>query len=510
MKNIIKSVKDHQITLKKIPISISAFIKKKNIEENLEKISLIDYDLVLVPGFIQWDTIELEEQYSIPIKKGTEFASDLPLILKNLDLISLSNKIPANKIIKLTGNKQYNQIIKDKAEKAKNEIDQTTFYINKLRSEIIIGENLPPPIIAEIVNCTNKSDQAIIKKAKYYIDSGAEIIDIGCIANSPDPERVREIIRILRNKFNILISIDSMNTEEIKVAINEDIDMILSLDLGNFKDFLDIPKDIPIVILPTNFKKGYVPKDPIMRIDNLFKLTEKLKDFGFTKLIADPILETPISPGIVNSLQAYYLYKYKTNKDKNKHLRLPLFFGISNVVELMDIDSVGINGILSSIAIELDIGIVFTTEHSPKLIGGVRELKQCIKLNYLSKHRKTPPINQGIQIFKAKGKTHQKKPLIDEKNAIFINDINSDYIPDEQGYFKIYINHYNNNIYVLFYSNNHKILKTIIGRNAEAISKKIISLNLINNLSHINYLGRELYKAELCLKLGKPFIQDET
>ncbi|MBY9010235.1 MAG: DUF4346 domain-containing protein, partial [Candidatus Lokiarchaeota archaeon] len=27
---------------------------------------------------------------------------------------------------------------------------------------------------------------------------------------------------------------------------------------------------------------------------------------------------------------------------------------------------------------------------------------------------------------------------------------------------------------------------------------------------HINYIGRELNRAELCLQFGKPFIQDET
>ena len=429
--------------------------------------------------------------------------------MKNIDEINLSNKIPANRIIKLTGEKQYAQIIKEKVEIAKKKIGQTNFYINKSINETMIGKDLPPPIIAEIVNCINKSDESIIQKAKHYIESGTDVIDIGCIANSPNPSRVREVIKLLRNNFNILISIDSMNTEEIKTAIKENIDMILSLDIGNYKDFIDIPTDIPIVILPTNIRKGIIPKEPIKRIKNLFKLTEILKNLGFTKLIADPLLETPISPGILNSLQSYYLYKHETNKEKNKELELPMFFGISNVVELMDVDSVGINGLLSSIATELDIGIIFTTEHSKKLMGGIRELKQCIKLNFLSMNRKTPPINQGIQIFKAKGKSYQKLPSIVHKNAILAYEINLDYNPDKNGYFKIYINHYKKQIYVLLYSNNHKILKMIVGINAEAISKKIISLNLINDLSHINYLGRELYKAELCLMFGKPYIQDD-
>ncbi len=442
------------------------------------------------------------------IKKGPEFASDLPMILNNLEEISLSTSIPANRIFKTSGENLYNEIMREQINNAKNNLGHHTFYINENSSGTIIGRNLPPPIIAEIVNCTNKDDQSILKKTKHYIDSGAEIIDIGCIANRPFPEKVKEIIDLIRNNFDVLISIDSMDPNEILAAVETGIDMILSFDVGNYKEFLNIPKNIPIVILPTNIKEAYFPKDPNTRVKNLFTLTKELQKLGFTKLIADPLLETPISPGICNSLETYFLYKKKISESKYKNLELPLFFGISNVIELMDIDSVGINGLLASIAMELDMGVLFTVEHSTKLMGGVAELKKCVKLNYIARNRKTPPINLGTAIFKAKGKTSQENPYIDDKKAILVDKLNQTYEPDEKGYFKIYISHYDEKIYVLHFSNEHKLLNTIIGRSAEAISKKIIEMKLSNNNYHINYLGRELNKAENCLFLGKPYIQD--
>jgi len=478
-------------------------------KEILKTISLSEYDLILIPGFVQWDTSELEKIFSLKIRKGPEFASDLPMILKDLENVELSNSISANKLFEISGEVQYDQIVKEQYEIAKNNLGQHTFYINEKRSEIIIGRNLPPPIIAEIVNCTEKSDKNIIKKAKHYIDSGADIIDIGCVSNRSNPERVGDIINLLRKNFDVLISIDSMETSEILAAVEEGIDIILSLDVGNYKDCINIPKDIPIVILPTNIKEGYFPKDPKTRIDNLLTFTKKLKDNGFKKLIADPLLETPIAPGICNSLETYFLYNNIIPGEINSNLKLPLFFGISNVVELMDIDSVGINGLLASIAIELDVGILFTVEHSTKLMGGVKELKESVKLNYISKYKKTPPINQGIQIFKAKGKTGQGKLKIDANKAVQVADLNPKYILDENGYFKIQVNYYIGQIYVLFFSNQNILLKTLIGSNAEALSKKILELNLTNNLSHINYIGRELSKAEFCLNSGKPYIQDD-
>ncbi len=509
LKNIIRVVKDHKIEVDKIPVSISAFITEGMVRNNLSAKSLSKYDLILLPGFVQWNTKAIEREFSLPIRKGTEFASDLPTLLNHLDEIQLSNKIPADKLLEMTGEKNYQNIVQEKIKTTEKGETQNRFFINKDISNAIIGKGFPPPIIAEIVNCTEKKDDSILRKARHYITSGADVIDIGCVANKPNPNRVKEVIKLLRSHFDILISIDSMETEEILTAIVEGIDMVLSFDIGSYEDFPDIPKDIPIVLLPTNLHKGYFPKNPETRVKNLFEITRKMKALGFKKLIADPLLETPISPGLVNSLQAYFLYRQKTKEKDYREFELPLFFGISNVVELMDIDSVGVNGLLATIAIELDMGILFTVEHSTKLMGGVKELKECVKLNYVSKQKKSPPINQGIQIFKAKGKTSQEMPDLElQENPIYVKEKDLSYNPDERGYFKIYVNHYSERIILRFYANSNILKETLIGTDAEALSKKVISQKFTNHIQHLNYLGRELTKAEFCLRTGKPYIQD--
>jgi dihydropteroate synthase-like protein len=506
---VIKPVKQHKIDVFKAPISISAFLTKDIVMDILNKVSISEYDLILLPGFVQWDAKPLEEKYGIEVKKGPEFASDLPYILKNLENIMLSGKLPANKLIEISGEKEYSTILQEQKTLAGQEINSTSFYINKNKSDIMISPYLPPPIIAEIVNCTERSEKKILKKVKHYVESGADIIDIGCVANKAYPERIPNIIDTIHSKFDVLISIDSMDKSEIMAAINSDIDMILSFDLGNYKEFLDIPKTIPIVILPTDIKNAYFPRKPKDRVENIFKLTKILQDKGFQKLIADPLLETPISPGICNSLESYFLYNKMVCEKTNKSLKLPLFFGISNVVELMDIDSVGVNGLLASIAIELGIGILFTVEHSIKLMGGISELKESVKLNYLARYRKSPPINQGITVFRSKGKIRQKIPKIDAHDALDVKSDYSDYIPDKNGYFRIYVDQYAKKIYLQFYSNENELLKTLIGNNAEALSKRFIQLGLTMNIEHLNYLGRELERAQICLELCKPYIQDE-
>ncbi|MHA1688333.1 MAG: dihydropteroate synthase-like protein [Promethearchaeota archaeon] len=508
IKKIVEPLKDYVFDIVKAPVSVSAFITEKMVRKILKSISLNQFDLILLPGFVQWDARPLEEEFGVNVKKGPEFASDIPMIVKNLDKINLSSKVPANKLFRISGKELYEKFYEEQVKIARENLGSHTFYINEERSEIIIGRNLPPPIIAEIVNCTLKEDEIILKKAKHYMDSGAGIIDIGCVSNRPDPERIKEIIKLLRRNFDVLISIDSMNPIEINSAVDEGIDLILSLDLGNYKECSAIPKDTPIVILPTNVSKGYFPSDADIKTRNLFSLIKKLREMGNQKLIADPLLQTPISPGMCNSLESYFLYKKRVSQCGYSEFEVPLFFGVSNVVELMDVDSVGINGLLASLAIELDIGILFTVEHSTKLMGGVKELSDCVKLCYISKHQSTPPINVGIEVFKAKGKTSEELPIINRKNAIHVSKLDESYVPDPKGYFKFHVNHYSKEIYVLFFSNKNELKRTLIGNNAEALCKRILQENLITDPYHVSYISRELSKAETCLKLGKPYLQE--
>ncbi len=508
-KKIAEEIKFHNLKVVEVAISVSAFLSEKSVFQILSLENLKNIDYVLLPGFIQWSTKTLEEKFSLPIRKGPRFLSNLPSILKQLENLELSNTIPACDLLKLSSEDQYEKMVQNRIEYARKSISTHTFVVNEEFPNKIIGRDLPPLIIAEIINAPEKSFEQLDRKINHYINSGADIIDLGCVSNKPNPSRLQEIIEYIKNKYKILLSADTLNSDEINVAIDAGIDLILSLDFGNYKNHLDAPRKLPFVILPTNTSKAIMPKSPIERVERLFELATRLKNKGFQKLIFDPLLETPINPGFINSLNAFSLYQKKLKEDKYKDLDFPLFFGISNVVELIDVDSIGINGLLACIAAELDIGVVFTVEHSAKLFNGVKELKKGLKLAYLSKYKKMPPINQGIQIFSAKSKRRVELPPMDKRNAYIIKNSDESYIADSNGYFKIYSNQFTNEIYALHFSTNNSLLNTIVGKNAEDISKKVIELKLIDDLFHINYLGRELKKAEICLNSGKPYIQDE-
>lgn len=81
---------------------------------------------------------------------------------------------------------------------------------------------------------------------------------------------------------------------------------------------------------------------------------------------------------------------------------------------------------------------------------------------------------------------------------------------DKAGYFVIIPQTQNGIITVEHYSYENQLLRVIEGKDAVSIYKTIIENGWVTQLSHSSYLGKELTKAELSMKLGFRYIQDSA
>jgi tetrahydromethanopterin S-methyltransferase subunit A len=79
---------------------------------------------------------------------------------------------------------------------------------------------------------------------------------------------------------------------------------------------------------------------------------------------------------------------------------------------------------------------------------------------------------------------------------------------DKAGYFVIIPQPEKGIIAVEHYSYDNRLLRVIEGKNARSISWTIIENGWVTQLSHAAYLGRELAKAELSMRLRFKYIQD--
>lgn len=513
--NLIKQ--KFEIVYEKISVKIAAFISKQHILRLIEKYEQDPLNhWFLVSGLIPWDLDEIEGKFKGRIKKGPKFLSNLKEVLKKMHPSQFSSKEPADKIIKFDSANELNEKIKEKKTVILKKIESgdysSGFSISSKYPNIIFSDQLPPLIIAEIVDAPLLSNDDILKKVGYFLDSGADVIDIGCVANTDNSKRIFEIVSIIKSHFDCPVSIDSLNPSEIIHAVRAGADLVLSITMDNLQELNDLPKDISLVCVP--LENSEKEQSINGRMSKLVMIGNRLNVLGFSKILLDPILDPPINPGLSESLETYFLLTDAIQSIPSTTQKPLLLMGIGNVTELIDSDSQGINTLLSVIAIENQIAGILTTEYSNKMRGAIKELRNAINLAFYAKLKNQTPIKLGISAFRSKGK--QKYPRIDINtipNSKLITIKDEEDLPtdmDKKGFLKIYLHHPEKHIIVSFYTYDNKKdpERVYIGKNPINLYKQIINDGIIGSLSHAAYLGKELAKAKHALDYGGDYVQD--
>ena len=466
---------------------------------------LEDIDMILVPGLIKKGTKEITKELGIPTFKGSTDGADLAMVLNLVGSIDLSEDKPADKLIEEEKRREAFKFI-DEFEKDTETIEKLLKKPNNiLIRNLPVGEDFPMRVLSEIANAPFLSKEELINKCQYFVDSGSDMIDIGMAAGEDFSDMIPDLINTLRPIVGDRpLSIDTLNPKEIKVAAENGIDFVLSLDLGNNSEVQEIlkEKNIPAVLLPTNFSQGKSPKSPKERVEAMHQL---IKDTEGLNYVADLILDPVNSSSIVESIIACHEF-HKTNK-------APMFFGVGNVTELMDADSGGVNVLLAGIGMELGVSILFTPEESGKTRGSVYELATASKMMFLAKNRQSIPKDLGINMVAFKDK-HKRNDIIDNDVSHIPQttlEIPLKFVRDNSVSFRINVDYgttvENSQIVATHFKKNKPDL-VIVGKSAKEIYEEIITKKLVSRMEHAAYLGSELQKAEIAMITGKDYVQD--
>ncbi|MEE8400679.1 MAG: dihydropteroate synthase-like protein [Candidatus Hydrothermarchaeaceae archaeon] len=359
------------------PVDVVSFLKPEMIDAE-------GYDMIIVPGLVKGDLSLVEKKTKIKTYLGPKDLADLDLMLKYLGKIKFSRTVPACELLRDEMGKRANKelILADSSEYVEKMLRRPG---SMLISELPVGRNFPMRIIAEIVDVGGKTDRDILKIARYYLKSGADIVDLGF--NKKNPKRVGEAVSAVK-KLGAPVSIDTMDRANIRAGLMAGVDLILSFDRELILEFENVRT--PSVILP---KDNGILDSPKERIEVLESNISLAKERGFENIIADPVLH-PVNHGFVSSVEAYRRFSGD----------YPMLMGAGNVTELFDADSIGINALLSGIAGELGASLLFTTEASSKTKGCVEELKTASRMIYLSKKRGSSPKDLGLDLLRQKKK----------------------------------------------------------------------------------------------------------
>jgi len=336
-------------------------------------------------------------------------------------------------------------------------------------------------VMGEIVDATRLGEEYLHRIAEQYLREGADIIDLG-IPMDATPAEVRCAVETV-SSLGAPISIDTLDPNLILAGVEAGADMVLSLNSDNIKSvgWAIASQDVAAVVIPDD------------DFECLLKNIEVAQEIGIKRIIADPIL-APIGHGFVDSLTSYHKFRQASD--------LPLFFGAGNIAELMDADSIGINATLAGMAMELGASILFTPQYSDKAKGSIKELKTAAQMMFLAKERGTAPKDLGFDLLVIKEK-RRREDVIEVENPVEATP-HKEWTQDPKGCFRIALQ-------------DEKIVAkyeekdiTITGTSAKAVFDTMQDLGLVSLTEHAAYLGRELMKAELALKLGRSYIQDDV
>jgi dihydropteroate synthase-like protein len=477
-------------------VDVASFLTPEIILKELSPMNLVEIEKIIVPGTVKGNLSVIEKKLKVPCFKGPKCFLDLPRVLKSN--VHLSEKISGDEILNLDRKER----IKKELKRVYEETRGASMKIGFGGGAVFLGAGISR-VIAEIIDAPKLSNEELRKISSYYQGEGAEIIDIGMVHDENHSKKIPKIIETIKSEVDVPLSIDTLNEKEILAAIKAGIDLIISLDFSNYEDIApkiaDVP-DVPAVVIIPRDEKGKIPEKAEDRIRVVRDLMKKLKeDMGVEKMIVDLILQ-PINFGFSESLKSFIMFR-------EKYPKIPMMMGLGNITELMDVDSIGLNGLLAGIASELNIDLLLTTEASEKTKGCIGELSTATKLMYLSKKYKQTPKDLGIDLLVLKEKKKKEWiPKINKKIPIILVEERKTSL-ERDIEFRIFLN--KEKINAIYYNKNKKPILWFQGTSAEKIYKEILSRGIIKNLAHAAYLGKELAKAEIALKLGREYIQDE-
>ncbi len=431
------------------PTQLTALIRKGN------------YDMVIVSGMCTASFAQVETDTGVPVYRGPRHAADLGIVLACLDRVALSRDVPADEW--LAG------LQRAEAERCLIKAEDVASFEYRIRG-VKIGGGSRMKVIAEVMDAHRCPDLWPVVESLFV--SGADIVDLG-FGFDATPSDVRSAMQSLEGIKGPL-AIDTQDPDLIRAGL-ERADVVASLHEGNIGVIGSEVADAGIcaIVVP----HGQTLEENIAMAEGA----------GVEVIIADPLLQ-PVGSGLLPALSQFRDYGY------------PLFFGAGNVTELLDADSVGANALLAGLAWEAHAAIVFTSDHSDKCRGSVREMRRATEMMALMEGRRPYPKDLGIDLLVVKEKRRRREPPLEYRCIREAEPVPGEFIYDPCGNFRIGIE--NERIVAVIDG------KAFRGKSWAEVFAAIQNAGDVSLLDHAAYLGRELYKAELAIRFGRSFEQD--
>jgi dihydropteroate synthase-like protein len=321
-------------------------------------------------------------------------------------------------------------------------------------------------IFAEIVDASQISLEAILSRAELLRTEGADVIDLGCLPDTPFPH-LEDAVRELKARA-LAVSVDSAEPDELRRGGGAGADYLLSLT------------ERSIAIAEETGARPVLIPSPHGDLASLYRAAEESQKRGLDAIL-DPVLD-PIHFGFANSLARY----------REVRARLPdaeMLMGTGNLTELTDADSVGVTALLLGICSELGIANVLTVHVSPHTRRTIQEHDAARRIMYAAAAHNSVPRGYGQALLQI----HDRAPFpcSSQEIAEVAGQVKDENFRIEAAADGIHV---------------YSRAGHFVAADAFALFDK---LGVETDGAHAFYLGAELMKAEIAFQLGKRYAQDE-
>jgi hypothetical protein len=417
LKRVLASIADAPFTweVREIGVQVAALMTPELIRRRVA--APVAAQRIIVPGRCRGDLAPLATHYGMPVERGPQELKDLPR------------------------------------------------YFSREAAGVSL-DDYEVMIFAEIVEAPQITVGQIMQRARAYAADGANVIDLGCLPQTPFPH-LEDSVRALKAE-GFVVSVDSLDPEELLRGGRAGADYLLSLT----QDTLWIADEVP----STPVLIGREPGDEA----SLYAAIDAMRSKG-RAFLADAILD-PIPFGLVASLARY-------QRLRERHADVPILMGIGNLTELTEADTSGITALLIGMAAELRASAVLTTQVSPHARRAVREADWARRIMHAAVSHQMLPKGLSEQLMTV----HDKQPFPDSAEEIAAT---AQGVRDPN--FRIQVSAEGLHVY------NRDGLRT-----AQDPFALWPQLGLEGDASHAFYMGAELARAQIAWQLGKRYVQDQ-
>jgi hypothetical protein len=322
-------------------------------------------------------------------------------------------------------------------------------------------------IFAEIVEAPSLSVEGIVERAAQYSRDGADVVDLGCLPDTPFPHLADAVAALKQGGYRV--SIDSLQPDELLSGARAGADYLLSLTTDSLW-IADQTDAVPILI-----PREHGDLESLSRAIEVLQLRNR-------RFIADSVLD-PIQFGFGESLWRY-------RELRRRHPHIDIMMGVGNLTELTEADTTGINAVLFGLMSEMGIGNVLLTQVSPHARSAVREADRARRIMHAARTGQRLPkgIDAGLL------STHECKP--------------HSYTPEEVRELAMQVRDPSYRVEVTAEGIH------VFNRDGLVSGTDIFALFpqlplLADDAPHAFYMGVELAKAQIAWQLGKRFVQDQ-